>query len=248
MTNIWIFATWSENWGWSGAKLLLEKIKNWEIGENINVETLVTNHSNWWVAEIYNEYSSIIWDILKKIDFPKREEDWNFSEENIEKIKIFYQDILIKNNLDFIFLSGWLKQVLWLPTEKVINIHPGPMSSQGYWWKWMFWLNIHKKVFDDYREWKIKKSCVTMHYVNDEIDKWPIIIQAPVELKWCTSPDDVQKNVNKVEHEVQWKITKLISSWAIVYSKWWILINSQNEIDKLQFPEWSLFWKTIDLV
>lgn len=188
------------------------------------------------------------------MDFPfQREKEWDFKwkfEPDTEyKISKLYEKIVTDNNLDYYFLSGWLKYVIWLEENKTVNIHPWPMESQWYWWKDMHWMNVHNKVWQDYIDWKINQTCMTMHYVTDEFDKGPIITQIPVSLVWCQSPDDVQKAVNKMEHEFQWIITQMVISWDISWS--WDyddkVVIKEGALDKYTFPEWTVFAWKVDL-
>lgn len=219
MTNIWIFASGSKNGWWSGAKKLLERIETWDIPW-VETVTMVSNHAAWWPSHIVDEFKSRfeelwIWLNFHHINnFPERWEDWKFSSSDETFIREIGLGIMRDNNLDYIFLSGWIKYVLWLPMEKVINIHPWP-TQEPYGWEGMYGSKVHKKVWEDYEAWIIIKSCVTMHYVTDEVDRGPVICQIPVELEGCEWPDDVAKKVNQVEHEWQWKITKMIIDWDI---------------------------------
>ena len=249
-SNIGIFATWSEKWWGSGLRILLEKVESEDI--IAKVKTIVTQYPNWWVANISDEFwwKWLVSHLLVQHELPKTWKNWEFSEENKKIITDFYQNIIKNNDLDFIFLSGWMKKVLWVSPEKVINIHPWPIKSQWYWWKKMYWMNVHNKIREDYHKWEINRSCVTMHYATEKYDDGPVIIQVPVDIFKCESAEDVKETVNEVEHEIQWKVTELIISWAIIWSgeKWESLkIIDQQKIDDFNFPEWTVFWWTISL-
>ena len=248
--NIAIFATWSKEWWGSWARILLEKVESESI--KANVKAIVTQYPNWWVANISDEFwwKWLVSHLLVQYDLPKTWENWQFSNEDKITITNFYNSIIKNNDLDFIFLSGWMKKVLWISPEKVINIHPWPIKSQWYWWKNMYWMNVHNKVWEDYKEWKINRTCVTMHYVTEKYDDGPILLQVPVSLDSCNSAEDVAKAVNKVEHDIQRKVTELVISWAIKWSgkKWESLkIINQKKIDDFNFPEWTVLWWIIEL-
>lgn len=214
MTNIWIFSSGSKDGWWSGAKKILERIQWWDISGIENV-AIVSNHGEWWPYKIVEEYKGRfkdlwIWLNFHHLDnFPKRWEDWNFSNSDETLIREIGLGIMRDYNLDYILLSGWIKHILWLPMKKVINIHPGP-TQQPYGGEGMYGHHVHKKVWEDYQAWKIHRTCVTIHYVTDQIDRGPIICQLPVELDDCNSADDVAKKVNKAEHLWQWEITKML--------------------------------------
>ncbi len=215
MTNIWIFASgWPRygEWG-SGAKKILEQVVSGQI--KVNEITLVSNHIEGWVYKIYQDMLSKILTLgidIKYLHipyFPTRWEDGEFSDFDKKIITNICQKIFSENELDYVFLSGYIKHVLWIAVSKLVNIHPGP-TQEPYWWVWMHGMKVHEKVWEDYQAWKIERTCVTMHYVTDEVDRGPVICQIPVELNDCNSAKEIARKVNKVEHEWQWQITKMV--------------------------------------
>lgn len=236
LPNIWLFWTGeSMYWKWwSWIEKILEAFWALDIKESISV--IVSNNWNGWVRQ--KAYDN--WVLFYSInEFPKRWENADFSDKDKEIIKKIYQDIVEKYDLEYVFLSGWLKYIIWLKPNKTVNIHPGPLK-EPYGWNSMYGMNIHDKIWEDYVDWKINQTCVTMHYVTEKFDDWPIIVQIPVWLVWCNSADDVQERVNKIEHIIQWKITQMVMCWEITWSwvKW----------EPVQFPEGFVWWKEIDLM
>lgn len=241
--NISIFASWKKEGWWSGARKVIEQILEWQT--DISNILLVSNHEDGWVSEIINQYkhelqSIWIWLYFEHIEkFPKRDKTTKeFSSEAIWEIKKIYQDIFDTHNLKYVFLSGWMKLILWLAPQTCINIHPGP-TQKPYWWKWMHGINIHEKIWEDYSTWKIKQTCITIHYVTEKFDEGPIIAQIPVDISNCKNAEDVRKTVNKVEHKYQPIITEMIINGEISWSG--------NREDSVIVPnnfEWN---KEIDL-
>jgi len=131
--NIWIFASGSKDGWWSGAKKILEKLDSWDISWVSSV-TMVSNHAQWGPYQIVNEFKTRFEELWIGLNFhyvdnfPKRWEAWKFSSTDEDIIREIGLGIMRDNHLDYIFLSGWIKQVLWLPMEKVINIHPGSLN------------------------------------------------------------------------------------------------------------------------
>ena len=251
--NLWILATgWPEGW-WSWARVLLDKVLDWEFQE-VEKITLVTNYSNWWVAKIVEKYKTDLMAIFVNLeleiveDFPKRWENDEFSDEDEQKIRDIYNNLLKYYKLDYLLCSWWMKHILWLNSSVSQNIHPGPVK-EPYGWLWMYWDNVHEKVWEDYKLWLINSSCVTMHFVTEELDRWPITVQIPVDISKCESCDDVWSIVNKAEHKYQWIIYKMIVEWKISWSwvKWEEVIIDMNELEKYDFPEGTVFGWEIDL-
>lgn len=233
--NVSIFATggkWPNEWG-SGMKTVLAKS---ELVKD-RLWLVLTNHEDGWVKtkfdNLFNPNSPDsplleVWD-----DFPKRQSDGSFSREDQEKIILKYQELMRIHGIEYVFLSWWMKQVLGLKANKVINIHPGPIQGE-YGWEKMYGDNVHKKVWEDFFDGRIVSSAVTMHYVpsgvKDKMDTWPIIVQVPVPLAGCTKWEDVKERVNTMEHEIQWQITEHVVNGKIAWSgkKW----------EPVKFEEW----------
>jgi phosphoribosylglycinamide formyltransferase-1 len=131
-----------------------------------------------------------------------------------------YLGLVKEFDLDYIFLSGWVKQILGLKANKVINIHPGPLGEYGG--EKMYGDHVHEKVWRNYFDGKIVSSAVTMHFVpsevNDKMDTGPIIVQVPVSLVGCTTQKEVKERVNQMEHKIQWQITEHVINGKITWS------------------------------
>lgn len=119
-----------------------------------------------------------------------------FSSEEMSKSERFIA--YCKENFDYIILAGFLKLI---PSElivhfenKVINIHPAILPNYGG--KGMYGMNVHKAVLEN----KEKLSGITIHYVNTEYDKGMFIAQLYTDISTCQTPEDVQKEVQKLEH------------------------------------------------
>jgi len=251
--NVWILATgWPEEW-WSWAGELIEKILSWEFVK-VNKVILITNYTKWWVVKIFDKYE----EKLKKIDvnleieivedFPERWNNDKFTPENEDWIKNKYGEIVRRFWLDYLVCSWWMKQILWLNPSISQNIHPGP-TKKPYGWLKKYWDIVHKMVWEDYKKWIIKTSCVTMHFVIPELDRWPITLQIPVPICCCESWKDVKEEVNKAEHKYQWIVYKMLFEWKISWSwvKWEDVKINMEEVKKYDFPEGTWFGKEINL-
>jgi len=185
------------------------------------VAVIVTNHENGGVATLHKEFNtdgSIALEVVK--DFPKREQDGEFSPTAKAEIIQIYRELKKKYGLKYIFLSGYIKQIFGLAANEVINIHPGPLGKYGG--NGMHGNHVHEKVWKDYFDGKIISSAVTMHFVpsdiDDNMDTGPIIAQIPVSLEGCKSPSDIQKRVNAMEHTIQWQVSEYIIQGKITWS------------------------------
>lgn len=109
-------------------------------------------------------------------------------------------ELLRKEEIDLIVLAGFLKilgkEICKEYKNKIINIHPSlipSFSGDGF-----YGIKVHEKAL----EYGVKVSGATTHFVNEKADRGPIILQKPVEVKDEDTPEDLQKRVLKVEHEI----------------------------------------------
>lgn len=117
-------------------------------------------------------------------------------------------DILEKNSIELVVLAGYLKiiddDVIRRYKGRIINIHPSLLPKYGG--KGMYGLNVHKAVF----EAKEEESGATVHQVTDVIDGGEIIIQKSIYVGDAESPEEIQKMVLNIEHEILKQAVKLI--------------------------------------
>lgn len=101
---------------------------------------------------------------------------------------------------DLIVLAGFLKKIPDLIIkeykDKMINIHPALLPKYGG--KGYYGLNVHKAVL---QSGDTETGC-TVHYVNEEYDKGPIISQATVPVQASDTPEILAKRVLKAEHKL----------------------------------------------
>lgn len=101
---------------------------------------------------------------------------------------------------DLIVLAGFLKKIpnsiIRKYENKIINIHPALLPKFGG--KGFYGLNVHKAVLES----GDKETGCTVHYVNEEYDKGPIISQVKVKVHPSDTPEVLAKRVLKAEHEL----------------------------------------------
>lgn len=116
-------------------------------------------------------------------------------------------EICLKNEIDLICLAGYLAK---LPEDfvneyygKIINIHPALLPAFGG--KGFYGMNVHRAVIES----KVKISGVTIHFVNTEYDKGPIIVQKAIEVLEDDTPEKLAERISKLEHQLYPEIIKL---------------------------------------
>lgn len=109
-------------------------------------------------------------------------------------------DLLESNKIDLVVLAGYLamvpENVINRYRNKIINIHPSLIPSFSG--KGFYGANVHRAAV----ERGVKITGATVHFVNEETDGGPIILQEIVKVDVKDSVEDVQKKVLEVEHKI----------------------------------------------
>jgi phosphoribosylglycinamide formyltransferase-1 len=114
-------------------------------------------------------------------------------------------DLQLMNNLnevhpDLIILAGYLSILSVELTHKyqgkIINIHPSLLPAFGG--KGFYGHKVHKAVIEN----GAKVSGATVHFVDENTDTGPIILQEAVEVLEDDTPEALAKRVLTVEHRL----------------------------------------------
>lgn len=101
---------------------------------------------------------------------------------------------------DLIVLAGFLRKIpdsiIKKYQNKIINIHPALLPKFGG--KGFYGLNVHQAVLES----GDTESGCTVHFVNEEYDKGPIISQEKVPVHASDTPEVLAKRVLKAEHKL----------------------------------------------
>lgn len=157
--------------------------------KNAKVETVVSNKEDAFALQRAKD-SNIETKVIKVKDFENKQ---------------LYEDALIgylkEKELDLIVLAGFMvilsEKFVNSFKDKIINIHPSlipAFSGEGY-----YGLKVHQGV--------LKRGCkitgATVHFVTEEADDGPIIIQKEVFVKDDDTDEILQQRVLK---EAEWII------------------------------------------
>lgn len=109
---------------------------------------------------------------------------------------------------ELVILAGYLKKIPVNVVNKyrnrIVNIHPALLPAFGG--EGMYGLRVHRAVFHA----GVKISGVTVHLVNNEYDAGPIVLQKAVNIKDCSSPEEIAAKVLQQEHLVFPEAIKLL--------------------------------------
>lgn len=121
----------------------------------------------------------------------------SFHKEELENGDI--ERFLSEKKVDYIILAGFL---LKIPAalinrfqNKIINIHPSLLPKYGG--KGMYGLNVHKAVIEN-RE---KESGITIHLVNEEYDKGPVLLQKTCLVAETDNAESLAQKIQALEHK-----------------------------------------------
>ena len=131
---------------------------------------------------------------------------------NIKAECIKEQNIIIQRlkeeEIDLIVLAGYLaiisEELVSLYKDRIINIHPSLIPS--FCGPGMYGIHVHEKAF----ERGVKVSGATVHFVNEEVDGGPIILQRAIDISDCKSPEEIQEKILlNIEHKLLPEAVKL---------------------------------------
>ena len=109
-------------------------------------------------------------------------------------------NVLEEHHAEFIALAGYLKkipaQVIHQYRNRILNIHPALLPSFGG--DGMYGHRVHEAVIAS----GDKVSGATIHLVDEEYDRGPIVLQKTVALGPDETPDSLAAKVLKIEHEI----------------------------------------------
>jgi len=122
--------------------------------------------------------------LVKREDFTSRQE---FEREIIRRLE--------ENKIDLVVLAGFMRvlgsELINSYRNKIINIHPALLPSfKG------------SEGIKDAFEYGVKVTGVTVHFVDEQMDHGPIILQAAVKIEEDDTLKTLEAKIHKVEHKL----------------------------------------------
>ena len=110
-------------------------------------------------------------------------------------------DKLQELDIDLVVLAGFMviltEEMVAAYPNAIINVHPALIPSfcgEGY-----YGLHVHEKAL----EYGVKLSGATVHFVSEECDGGPIILQKAVPVEEGDTPETLQR---RIMEQAEWKI------------------------------------------
>ncbi|MDL2225373.1 phosphoribosylglycinamide formyltransferase [Eubacteriales bacterium OttesenSCG-928-M02] len=101
---------------------------------------------------------------------------------------------------DYVVLAGYLSilpaGVVQAYENRMINVHPSLIPS--FCGKGFYGIHVHERVL----EYGVKLTGATVHFVNEETDGGPIILQEAVAVHPDDTPEMLQQRVLPLEHRL----------------------------------------------
>ncbi len=122
-------------------------------------------------------------------------------------------ETLQRHQVDFIALAGYMRRV---PPEvvqrfknRITNIHPALLPAFGG--KGMYGIRVHQAVI----EYGCKVTGVTVHLVDEEYDRGPIVAQRCVPVLDDDTPEALAARVLEVEHQLYPEVLQLFAEGKV---------------------------------
>jgi formyltetrahydrofolate-dependent phosphoribosylglycinamide formyltransferase len=126
-------------------------------------------------------------------------------------------DLLRKFRIDLVVLAGYLKRIPPMVIReyagRIINVHPALLPAFGG--EGMYGARVHEAVLAS----GTRESGVTVHLVDNEYDRGPIVAQWRVPVEQGDTVDSLAARVLAVEHVVFPRIVEIVAILQNVESK-----------------------------
>jgi len=179
----------------SNMKAILSSILSGNL-KNVNPAVVISNRKD----AIGLEVAKNNFNIPTEIVLSNGKKGWDYDKEIVSILRSY--NVLPSNGL--ICLAGYMKII---STEfvneykfRIMNIHPALLPSfRG--------LHAQKQALD----YGVKVSGCTVHFVNDEVDTGPIILQQAVNIYTTDTEDDISNRILELEHKLYPQAVKLFA-------------------------------------
>jgi phosphoribosylglycinamide formyltransferase-1 len=118
-------------------------------------------------------------------------------------------ELLRKFRIDLVVLAGYLKRippkVIREYSGRIINIHPALLPAFGG--EGMYGARVHEAVIES----GAKETGVSVHLVDDDYDRGPVIAQWRVPVEESDTADSLAARVLSVEHIVYPRVVEMVA-------------------------------------
>ena len=120
------------------------------------------------------------------------------------------EKVLLKKGIGLVVLAGFMRILSPYFTKrfrrKILNVHPALLPSfKG------------ARAIRDAFEYGVKVTGVTVHFVTDELDNGPVILQDVVSIAPNDSLKTLEKKIHRLEHQLYPRAVRLFAEGRLKY-------------------------------
>jgi phosphoribosylglycinamide formyltransferase-1 len=132
--------------------------------------------------------------------------------------------LLRRHGINFVALAGYMKKlhprIVAEYAGRIINIHPALLPKYGG--KGMYGIHVHEAVVAN----GDTVSGASVHIVDEEFDRGPVVLQKEVALHPGDTPATVAERVLAVEHEIYPQALRLFSDGRVTVKRNAVVVHS----------------------
>jgi len=178
MINLAIFASGNA----SDLPAIQEDIKHWDLKWKVKIACWVINKEWVWAVEKFQALNIPYFQILTK---------WKDRNDVYQKIN----HLISSENIDLIICIWWMNIMPSFFVEKwewkIINVHPSLLPK----YPWAY------AIEDALKAWEKTIGC-SIHFIDEWIDTWKIILQKKIEVLEWENISDIKKKMQVAEQDI----------------------------------------------
>lgn len=134
--------------------------------------------------------------------------------------------VLQQHGVELIALAGYMKKLPRRIIEnfrsRILNIHPALLPAFGG--KGMYGHYVHEAVIAS----GVSVSGATVHLVDEEYDRGPIVMQQTIPVETTDTPETLAAKVLQIEHKLYVEALKAFAEHRVVIKERTVWIHSHN--------------------
>ena len=171
----------------SNVRAILEAIRDGSI-RNAAIVAVISNNSDAGALEIARVHGIPAVHLSRK----QFDSDEAFNTALLETLRTYH--------VNFIVLAGYMKKIdpviIQRFRNRIVNIHPALLPAFGG--NGMYGMHVHEAVIAQ----KAPLSGATVHIVDEEYDRGPIVLQQAIPVASDDTPETLAAKVQQLEHEL----------------------------------------------
>lgn len=144
---------------------------------------------------------------------------------SVEEFRSALLAALASHGANFVVLAGYMKKldggIVRKYRNRIVNIHPALLPAFGG--PGMYGMHVHEAVIAS----GAKFSGATVHIVDEEYDRGPVVLQQQVALADGETPATLAAKVLAVEHELYPRAIRLFAAGSVVIHQQHVTITQE---------------------